>query len=47
MGKCEHGLTSKECYVCASPKHGGVPKRQESAAHRKVNRARHGAQEQR
>ena len=22
MGKCEHGLTSKECYVCASPKHG-------------------------
>ena len=19
--KCEHGLTSKECYVCASPKH--------------------------
>ena len=22
MGKCEHGLTSRECYVCASPKHG-------------------------
>lgn len=22
MSKCEHGLTSKECYVCASPKHG-------------------------
>jgi len=21
MPKCEHGLTSKECYVCASPKH--------------------------
>ena len=25
MGKCEHGLTSKECYVCASPKHGEQP----------------------
>lgn len=24
MSKCEHGLTSKECYVCASPKHGKV-----------------------
>ena len=22
MSKCEHGLTSKECYVCASPKYG-------------------------
>lgn len=22
MSKCEHGLTSRECYVCASPKHG-------------------------
>jgi hypothetical protein len=21
-GKCEHGLTTKECFVCASPKHG-------------------------
>ncbi len=21
MPKCEHGLTSKECYVCASPKY--------------------------
>jgi hypothetical protein len=25
MPKCEHGLTSKECYVCASPKHGAEP----------------------
>jgi hypothetical protein len=25
MSKCEHGLTSKECYVCASPKHGEMP----------------------
>lgn len=22
MAKCEHGLTSKECFVCASPKYG-------------------------
>lgn len=22
MGKCEHGLTTKECMVCASPKYG-------------------------
>ncbi len=22
MSKCEHGLTSAECYVCASPKYG-------------------------
>lgn len=21
-GKCEHGLTTSECLVCASPKHG-------------------------
>ena len=21
-GKCEHGLTTRECYVCASPKYG-------------------------
>ena len=21
-GKCEHGLTTKECFVCASPKYG-------------------------
>ena len=21
MPKCKHGLTSKECYVCASPKY--------------------------
>lgn len=27
MPKCEHGLTSKECYVCASPKHGAKPER--------------------
>ena len=25
-GKCEHGLTTKECFVCASPKHGGAAK---------------------
>jgi hypothetical protein len=24
MGKCEHRLTSKECLVCASPKHGAA-----------------------
>ena len=24
MSKCEHGLTSKECLVCASPKYGAV-----------------------
>lgn len=23
-GKCEHGLTTKECYVCASPKYGAT-----------------------
>lgn len=22
MSKCEHGLTSRECYVCASPEYG-------------------------
>lgn len=25
MGKCEHGLRSRECFVCASPKHGAQP----------------------
>lgn len=25
MSKCEHGLTSRECFVCASPKHGAAP----------------------
>jgi hypothetical protein len=25
-GKCEHGLTTKECLVCASPKHGAEPR---------------------
>jgi hypothetical protein len=30
MGKCEHRLTSRECYVCASPKHGAAaPPRRE------------------
>lgn len=24
-GKCEHGLTTAECLVCASPKHGAPP----------------------
>ena len=24
-GKCEHGLTTKECLTCASPKHGAPP----------------------
>lgn len=23
--RCEHGLTTKECYVCASPMHGEPP----------------------
>ena len=26
-GKCEHGLTTRECYVCASPKYGAAPSR--------------------
>ena len=26
-GKCEHGLTTKECTVCASPKYGLYPHR--------------------
>ena len=26
-GKCEHGLTTRECYVCASPKRGAEPER--------------------
>lgn len=25
-GKCEHGLTTKECFVCASPKYGEQPR---------------------
>jgi hypothetical protein len=25
MSKCEHGLTSRECFVCASPKRGAYP----------------------
>ena len=29
MPKCEHGLTSKECYVCASPKHAEQAEKQE------------------
>ena len=24
MSKCERGLTSRECFVCASPKYGAV-----------------------
>ena len=24
-GKCEHGLTTAECFTCASPKHGARP----------------------
>jgi len=32
MGKCEHGLTSKECLVCASPKHGAAEPVQEPVA---------------
>ena len=24
-GKCEHGLTTKECLVCASAKYGAAP----------------------
>jgi len=34
MGKCEHGLTSKECLVCASPKHGAAEPVQEPVAWR-------------
>jgi hypothetical protein len=29
MPKCEHGLTSKECYVCASPKYAERAEKQE------------------
>jgi len=32
MPKCEHGLTSKECYVCASPKHAEQAEKQEPVA---------------
>ena len=32
MPKCEHGLTSKECYVCASPKHAAQAEKQEPVA---------------
>jgi hypothetical protein len=34
MPKCEHGLTSKECYVCASPKHAEQAEKQEPVAWR-------------
>jgi hypothetical protein len=30
--KCEHGLTTKECYVCMSPKYGKHDTKQESVA---------------
>ena len=29
MSKCEHGLTIKECYVCASPKYGEQSEKQD------------------
>ena len=32
MPKCEHGLASKECYVCASPKHAEQAEKQEPVA---------------
>lgn len=32
MSKCEHGLTSRECYVCASPKHAALAEPQEPVA---------------
>ena len=32
MPKCEHGLTSKECYVCASPKYAAQAEKQEPVA---------------
>lgn len=31
-GKCEHGLTTKECLVCATPKYGAPKRAQESIA---------------
>jgi hypothetical protein len=37
MPKCEHGLTSKECYVCASPKHAEQAEKQEPVAWRTPN----------
>ena len=30
--KCEHGLTTKECYVCMSPKYGKHDTKQECVA---------------
>ena len=30
--KCEHGLTTKECYVCMSPKYGKHDTKQERVA---------------
>jgi hypothetical protein len=32
MPKCEHGLTSKECYVCASPEYAEQAEKQEPVA---------------
>ena len=32
MSKCEHGLTSAECYVCASPKYAAAPQQQAEPA---------------
>ena len=36
MPKCEHGLTSKECYVCASPKHAAQAEKQEPMVYDKT-----------
>lgn len=30
-GKCEHGLTTRECFVCASPKYGAPQKLADAA----------------
>lgn len=39
MPRCEHGLTSKECYVCASPKR-GEPRPEDAERKSLANRLR-------
>ena len=36
--KCEHGLTTKECYVCMSPKYGKHDTKQERVAKPQVEK---------
>jgi len=46
MPKCEHGLTSKECYVCASPKHAEQAEKQEPESFEQWNAKQHGDPEE-